>query len=259
MDAKYMFAYTPYQLHFWRIEISGIRRSLLHIPRKHVRVPEEAKGLDVSTCPPQVFNTRSKLPSSAIRSWKHTKHGFGILESEMQDKPKRSVLQIWGCQQQLGWLLRALLDAAESSDKTWVPKCSHINTDTSIVRSKMRDRDLLRSLFHYFITDFLMFISVLRSVETYCDLLNWLTVFFGSILMQFGRGTRIRLLPNRARKAGNQPWSLAGHVDEKGPETWSNQKKFFTLSSCHPHVTQSWSACQNMFESVFSFCESSRI
>lgn len=70
MDAKYMFAYTPYQLHFWRIEISGIRRSLLHIPRKHVRVPEEAKGLDVSTCPPQVFNTRSKLPSSAIRSWK---------------------------------------------------------------------------------------------------------------------------------------------------------------------------------------------
>lgn len=109
---------------------------------------------------------------------KHTKHGFGILESEMQDKPKRSVLQIWGCQQQLGWLLRALLDAAESSDKTWVPKCSHINNDTSIVRSKMRDRDLLRSLFHYFITDFLMFISVLRSVDTYCDLLNWLTVFF---------------------------------------------------------------------------------
>lgn len=125
--------------------------------------------------------------------------------------------------------------------------------------SKMRDRDLLRSLFHYFITDFLMFISVLRSVETYCDLLNWLTVFFGSILMQFGRGTRIRLLPNRARKAGNQPWSLAGHVDEKGPETWSNQKEVFHViilsSSCHTILK-----CLSEYVWIcFSFCESSRI
>lgn len=34
--------------------------------------------------------------------------------------PKQSALQISECPQQLGWLLKALLDAAGSSDKTWV-------------------------------------------------------------------------------------------------------------------------------------------
>ena len=136
------------------------------------------------------------------------------------------------------WLLRALLDAAESSDKTWVPseahwKLIHQPHQQWGVQQKWDFSDFFSTSHKLSDTEYLVSYPVLRPSQLFL-VSGCFSILLGKATKQSSQGSKPTMKPCKAR-----------HEDKK-----SNIKTPFFPR--HPailtHATESWNIFQNTFK-----------